>query len=70
MRVEGSMVYFKILVKHLVEGTEENHKNSYNTLSQNWDSNLVPPKYEAGVLTTRWLYVWLVQVEENQSQVQ
>jgi hypothetical protein len=35
MRVEGSMSYFKILVKYLLEETEESHENSYNNWSQN-----------------------------------
>jgi hypothetical protein len=60
------MSYFKILVKYLLEETEESHENSYNNWSQNWDSNLDSREYETGVLTTR-PYVQLVQVGENQS---
>jgi hypothetical protein len=46
---------FKVLSWHSPGGTEENHENPQISIAGRWgrDLNLGPPKYKAGVLTTR-----------------
>jgi hypothetical protein len=46
---------FKVLFHHLLRGTEDNHikKLSQDGWSPGQDSNLGPPEYEAGVLSTQ-----------------
>jgi hypothetical protein len=47
------VAYFKVLCRHLFEGTEGNENFCQYNRSPGWDLNPGPPEYEAGMLTSR-----------------
>jgi hypothetical protein len=47
-----AVVAFKLLSRHLSEGTDEYHETPQDSRPPGRDLNPGPPEYEAGVLTT------------------